>query len=156
MAWPSVPKTAFVRLSPQLGATERKWTLQEVEPPRGLRPLGTWPWWGLLNLGVLALSPCLIPQVWTTVLSCVPVRMYSSKQDQSNRIDWHGLEPSKLWIQTKLSFLSCFSQILCYSNDLKLLLLQSYGWKVELSFRLHSCLASLLYCPAPDQGVSST
>lgn len=116
---------------------------------------------GTLVLWALALSHWLLP--WSqTLLPCVPAMTYSSKEAQSNRTSWHGLEPSGLWIKAKLSFLSCLSQALCYSNkktqytDFKLLPFQSYGWKVELSLRLHSCLASRLFCPALEQGVSST
>lgn len=142
--------------------------LKGVNPSRGgayQEVCGHWghaPGGNSCTLGSCSLSHWLLP--WSqTHLPCVPAMMYSSKEAQSNSTSWHGLEPSGLWIKTKLSFLSCLSQALSYSSnkktqytDFKLLPFQSYGWQVELSLRLHSCLASRLCCPAPEQGVSST
>lgn len=101
MAWARVPKMTCIRFSPSLGLQKGSGPFKRWCLPGGLRPLGTWPCWGLLDLGVLALSQCLILRNWTLLLPCVPVHL---KKGQSNRTEWHGMEPSELWIKTKLSF----------------------------------------------------
>lgn len=130
----------------------KRWCL-----PGGLQPLGACPCGNCCTLGSCSLSLSdTVKSDTSTVCSC------QLKRGPNNRTSWHGLEPSGLWIKAKLSFLNCSTPAFCYSNkkiqytDFKLLPFQRYGWKVELSVRLHSCLAPLLCCPAPKQGVSST
>lgn len=130
-------------------------------PTRRSAGTGDMPLVGTVVLWVLALSHCLI--LWSqTLLPCVPVMMYSSKEAQTTEpadMDWN-LQDCELKqnFPFKVAYLRHYVTVIKRPNILILSYYHSkvMGGRVELSLRLHLCLASLLCCPAPKQGVSST